>query len=215
MRTLTRNNAPPSFTRPGRADSPLIAGEAGTGKSTTFAAIREGLEAEGYHVIGQSHTNKVVQAMRADGFDHAATVTSELMRLDNWRGDPWNRRTVIMVDEFAQLSTGQLAALFGHAARSGAKIIGAGDDKQFASIERGGLFNVLKAEHGAAELHSIYRVKDAEQKAAFNAMHEGDFKTGLGILTGKARSIGRKGRRKAGLRSSANGPTTAPPSRAS
>jgi Ti-type conjugative transfer relaxase TraA len=167
-------------TGPGRFA--LIAGEAGTGKSTTFAAIREGLEAEGYHVIGQSHTNKVVQAMRADGFDNAATVTGELMRLDNGRGDPWNRRTVIMVDEFAQLSTAQLAGLFGHAARSGAKIIGAGDDKQFASIERGGLFNVLKAEHGAAELHSIYRVKDADQKAAFNAMHEGDFKTGLGIF---------------------------------
>jgi Ti-type conjugative transfer relaxase TraA len=167
-------------TGPGRFA--LIAGEAGTGKSTTFAAIREGLEAEGYRVIGQSHTNKVVQAMRADGFDHAATVTGELMRLDNGRGDPWNSRTVIMVDEFAQLSTAQEAGLFSHAARSGAKIIGAGDDKQFASIERGGLFNVLKAEHGAAELHSIYRVKDAEQKAAFNAMHEGDFKTGLGIF---------------------------------
>jgi hypothetical protein len=63
-----------------------------------------------------------------------------------------------------------------------AKIIGAGDDKQFASIERGGLFNVLKAEHGAAELHSIYRVKDADQKTAMNAMHEGDFKTGLAIF---------------------------------
>ena len=94
-------------TGPGRFA--LIAGEAGTGKSTTFAAIREGLEADGYHVIGQSHTNKVVQAMRADGFDNAATVTGELMRLDNGRGDPWNRRTVIMVDEFAQLSTAQLA----------------------------------------------------------------------------------------------------------
>lgn len=140
------------------------------------------MEAEGYHVIGQSHTNKVVQAMRADGFDHATTVTGELMRLDNGRGDPWNSRTVIMVDEFAQLSTAQKAGLFGHAARSGAKIIGAGDDKQFSSIERGGLFNVLKAEHGAAELHSIYRVKDEAQKQAFNAMHEGDFKTGLGIL---------------------------------
>jgi Ti-type conjugative transfer relaxase TraA len=167
-------------TGPGRFA--LIAGEAGTGKSTTFAAIREGLEADGYHVIGQSHTNKVVQAMRADGFDNAATVTGELMRLDNGRGDPWNSRTVIMVDEFAQLSTAQEAALFRHANRSGAKIIGAGDDKQFASIERGGLFNILKAEHGAAELHSIYRVKDADQKTAMNAMHKGDFTTGLGIF---------------------------------
>ena len=40
----------------------------------------------------------------------------------------------------------------------------------------------MKAEHGAAELHSIYRVKDADQKAAFNAMYTGDFKTGLGIF---------------------------------
>jgi Ti-type conjugative transfer relaxase TraA len=160
----------------------LIMGEAGTGKSTTLAAIREGYEAEGFHVVGLSHTNKVVQGMSADGFDNVATVTAELGRLEKGRGKPWDARTVVIVDEMAQLSTAQLAALFRQADESGATLRGAGDYRQFASIERGGLFEVLCDEHKAAKLTAIYRVKDEDQKAAFSAMHEGDFQTGLRLL---------------------------------
>lgn len=160
----------------------LIAGEAGTGKSTALSAIREGYEAEGYQVIGLSHTNKVVQGMKADGFDNAPTVAAELWRLDHGRGQPWNSRTVVIIDEMGQLSTAQLAGIMRHADQSGATVRGAGDAKQFASIERGGLFDVLCAEHEASRLTAIYRVKSADEKAAFNAMHSGDFKTGLTIF---------------------------------
>ena len=165
-------------TAPGRIV--LIAGEAGTGKSTTLAAIRDAYDAEGYRVMGLSWTNAVVQDMKAGGFDNASTVAAELMRLDNGRSE-WNPRTVIMVDEAAMLSTKHLARLMQKADASGAKLILAGDDKQLASIERGGMFGALRAAHGAAELHNVYRVADADQKLAFNAMHEGDFRAALEI----------------------------------
>jgi hypothetical protein len=89
---------------------------------------------------------------------------------------------VLIVDEAAMLSSGQLAAVLTKADAAGAKVILAGDDRQLASIERGGMFGVLRRDHGAAELHKVWRVKDDDQRAAFNAMHRRDFKTALGIF---------------------------------
>ena len=57
----------------------------------------------------------------------------------------------------------------------------AGDDKQLASIERGGLFGALKEKYGGTELHEVVRVSDAEQRRAFNLMHQGEFLPALAI----------------------------------
>jgi len=162
----------------------VIAGEAGTGKSATMAAVRDAYEAAGHRVVGMSWTNSVVEDMRRDGFGQAATVSSELFRLE--RGSTqWDARTVLMVDEAAMLSTKHLAAVTAHAEAAGAKLILVGDDRQLASIERGGMFGALKDEHGAAELHSVRRVADADQRAAFNMMHRGEFRPALEIFDGR------------------------------
>ena len=60
----------------------VLAGEAGTGKSTTLAAVRDAYESAGYRVIGMSWTNQVVQNLQRDGFRDATTVAAELYRLD-------------------------------------------------------------------------------------------------------------------------------------
>ena len=121
----------------------VLAGEAGTGKSTTLAAVRDAYEAAGYRVIGMSWTNQVVQNLQQDGFRDATTVAAELYRLD--RGSTrWDSRTVLIVDEAGMLSTKHLAEVTAQARAAGAKLILAGDDKQLASIERGGLFGALK-----------------------------------------------------------------------
>lgn len=159
----------------------MIAGEAGTGKSTTMGAIRDSYEGASYRVIGMAWTNAVVQDMKADGFGEAATIASELMRVDKGVSQ-WNSRTVLMVDEAAMLSTKHLASLMSKAAAAGAKVILTGDDQQLASIERGGMFGALRQEHGAAELHTVRRVSDAEQRRAFNLMHEGKFRPALDIF---------------------------------
>ena len=81
------------------------------------------------------------------------------------------------------LSTKHLAAVTAQARAAGAKLILAGDDKQLASIERGGMFGALKEQHGAAELHEVVRVSDADQRRAFNLMHKGEFLPALSILS--------------------------------
>ncbi|MBV9828311.1 MAG: MobA/MobL family protein [Alphaproteobacteria bacterium] len=162
----------------------VIAGESATGKSTALSVIRDGYEADGYRVIGMAWTNAVVQDMRGAGYRQTTTIASELARLEHG-SSRWDARTVLIVDEAGMLSTRHFACLTAHARSSGAKLILAGDDKQLASIERGGLFGALKEKHGGAELHEVVRVSDAEQKRAFNLMHNGEFLPALAIFAGQ------------------------------
>ena len=113
----------------------VIAGEAGTGKSTTLAAVRDAYEASGYRVIGMAWTNAVVQNLKHDGFRNPTTIAAELRRIEIG-ATQWDDRTVLIVDEAGMLSTKHLAAVTAQARAAGAKLILAGDDKQLASIER-------------------------------------------------------------------------------
>ena len=156
----------------------ILWGEAGTGKSHTIKAVRSVYEKEGFNVVGMAHTNKVVQQMRGDGFGHAATIMAELGALE--RGARvWNKKTVVVVDEAAQVSTALLGRVVAAAEKSGAKLILAGDDAQLGSIERGGLFETLRLKHGAATLEQVQRVKTTAERAAFNKMHKGEFRGAL------------------------------------
>ena len=156
----------------------VLLGEAGTGKSHTLNATRAAYEAEGHKVIGLAWTNDVAQQMRGDGFTHAATIASELKRLERGRTQ-WDSKTVLIVDEAAMIATEHLSKLTAAARQSGTKLILAGDDAQLSSIDRGGIFETLRQTHGAAILKDVQRVKQAEQKTAFGKMHTGEF---LGAL---------------------------------
>jgi hypothetical protein len=156
----------------------ILWGEAGTGKSHTLNATRAAYEAEGRKAIGLAWTNDVAQQMRGDGFARADTIASELKQLENGR-TVWDKKTVLIVDEAAMVATEHLARLAAAARAAGAKLILAGDDKQLGSIERGGMFETLRQTHGAAILKDVQRVKQAEQKAAFGTMHNGEFRQAL------------------------------------
>jgi hypothetical protein len=158
----------------GEAAFAMLLGEAGTGKSYTLKAVRAVYESAEKDVRGLAPTHSVVGQMQGDGFQKTGTVAAALKAMENGRTG-WTRNTVLIVDEAAMLSTKDLAALAAGAREAGAKLILAGDDKQLASIERGGMFETLRQHHGAAVLKEVWRVKDAEQQAAFNKMHEGEF----------------------------------------
>lgn len=167
----------------------LIAGEAGTGKSYTMNAIRQAYEAEGARVIGLSFTNKVIQDLKRDGFNEVRTVAGALQDVGRERAG-WNRRTVLMVDEAAMLSTRDMADLMSAADRAWAKLVLVGDERQLASAyQHGGLFGALCERHAGlvSELTEIRRIRDHApdadgQRRAFNAMHEGRFRDALGIF---------------------------------
>jgi len=162
----------------------IIEGQAGTGKSFTMSAIREAYEANGYRVLGLAPTNAVAQGMKDDGFERARTVHSELFALNNARAQ-WTARTVVMVDEAAMINTRILSQLTAHANAAGAKLILVGDNRQLASIERGGMFEVLKDRHGAAELTEVRRQRQTEDRSASELMAQGKFTSALQLYAQK------------------------------
>ncbi len=152
----------------------LIDGQAGTGKSFTLSAIREAYEVTDYRVVGLAPTNAVAEDLKRDGFRHARTIHSELFALGNGRAR-WDRRTVVIVDEAAMIDTKLMAMLTAHAYANGAKLILAGDDRQLSSIDRGGMFAVLKERYGAAELRQVRRQTKDDDRRATELMAEGNF----------------------------------------
>src|SRR5271170_2807543 len=98
--------------------------------------------------------------MQGDGFTNANTLDSELNGIEEGRTS-WNKKTVVILDEAAMVSTANLAKLAGAAQKAGAKLIIAGDDAQLPSVERGGMFETLRQmKHGAAILTEVQRTKD-------------------------------------------------------
>jgi hypothetical protein len=162
----------------------VIDGQAGTGKSYTMAAIREAYEASGYRVIGLAPTNAVAQDMQRDGFREAGTVHSALFALNNDR-TAWTPRTVVMVDESAMLDTRLMAMVTAHAQHAGAKLILVGDDRQLASIDRGGMFGALKDRHGAAALTEVTRQRADDDRRAASMLAEGSFHDALSMYQAK------------------------------
>lgn len=156
----------------------IVIGRAGTGKSHTLQAVRRAFEAEGRKVIGLAPTNAVVGDLRRDGYRRAATLHRELGALARDPGR-WDRDTVVMVDEAAMVDNAMLAKLLAAVERSGARLILAGDDRQFASVARGGMFSDLVAQHGAAELVTVRRQRQAYQAQASADFARGDILAAL------------------------------------
>jgi Ti-type conjugative transfer relaxase TraA len=162
----------------------LIDGQAGTGKSFTIRAIRQAYEQAGCRVIGLAPTNAVAQDMQRDGFARGATIHSELFALANNR-TAWNSRTVVIVDEAAMIDTKLMMQVTTRAYEAGAKLILVGDDRQLSSIDRGGMFGVLKDKHGAAELTQVRRQGKPDDRRAAEMMAEGNFQSALEIYESK------------------------------
>jgi Ti-type conjugative transfer relaxase TraA len=180
-RTLRPDQAEAFRHATGAGHIKLIEGRAGTGKSYTLAAIRDAHARDGKRVVGLAPTNAVAQDLAADGFADAGTVHSALFRLKNGR-TAWDRDTVVVVDEAAMLDTRVTGELLTAVRQAGAKIILAGDDRQLASIERGGLFSELRQRHGAAEITEVTRQKVEWQRQAARDLAEGRFAEAVGAF---------------------------------
>ena len=156
----------------------LIQGRAGTGKSYTVSAIRDAYERSQYQVVGLAPTNTVARDMAKDGFQQASTVHMALIDLERGRMT-WNKRTVVIVDEAAMLDTPIMDRLTQKVADARAKLILVGDDRQLASVQRGGLFAHATLRYRSAELSEVRRQDLDWQRGASEAFSRGDMLTGL------------------------------------
>ena len=86
---------------------------------------------------------------------------------------------MVMVDEAAMIDNAIMVRLLQAAERAGAKLILAGDDRQFQSVSRGGMFTELVARHGAAELTTVHRQRQAYQARASEDFARGEILAAL------------------------------------
>lgn len=161
----------------------VIEGLAGTGKSHTLNGIREAHERAGWRVIGLAPTNTAADGLRRLGFREGSTVHLELFNQANPNrarfSAPWNRRTLVILDEAAMLDTPTTRRLMDRAAETGAKVIAAGDDRQLGSVERGGMFTALKEQFGSAKITKVRRQDEDWQRQASEDFSEGRVAEGL------------------------------------
>lgn len=162
----------------GEARFALLIGRAGTGKTHTLNPVRHAYEAAGFEVVGLAPTNTVAADLRAAGFQQAATLHRELRAVES-RRRRWGSRTVVIVDEAAMVDSDTMARLFQAVAESGAILRLAGDDRQFESVARGGLFSELVRRHGAVELREVRRQPEAWQARASEQYAAGNIHTAL------------------------------------
>lgn len=161
-------------------DLKVLEAAAGTGKSYMLNAAREAWEREGYHVIGASFTNNVVNALSKDGFSDARTVHALLHAHESGSTKAYvPRDAVIVVDEAGQIDNQLMTRTLKMAEETGSKLVLVGDRRQLESISRGGMFAELSDNIGHASLSEIRRQsRDWDRKAA-EAFSEYRFRDGL------------------------------------
>jgi conjugative relaxase-like TrwC/TraI family protein len=120
----------------------VAVGAAGTGKTFTFDAAREGWEASGYSVFGAALSARAAAELSAGSGIPAMTITRLLNQLDEGRLQ-LDAGCVVVIDESGMVGTRTLDAISRHTTEAGAKLVLAGDTAQLPEIDAGGSFRAM------------------------------------------------------------------------
>jgi ATP-dependent exoDNAse (exonuclease V) alpha subunit len=119
---------------------------AGSGKTSTLSAVREGFEAAGYHVIGAATSGQAAKSLGQGAGVASRTVASLTRRLEH-RREALTSRHVLVLDEGAMSSDADVGKLLAAVEASGAKLVAVGDYRQLGSVGPGGALEALAARH--------------------------------------------------------------------
>jgi conjugative relaxase-like TrwC/TraI family protein len=160
-----------------------LEGIAGTGKTTTLAVIREGVEAEGYKVEGFAPTSRAAQKLAEAGIE-----TSTLQRhLARGEQPDTGERKLYVLDESSLASTRQIHE-FIERLHTSDRVLLVGDTRQHESVEAGRPFAQLQeAGMRTLNLEEIVRQKDPELKQAVEQLARGQVDKAISNLDRQGR----------------------------
>ncbi|WP_252831405.1 AAA family ATPase [Orientia tsutsugamushi] len=156
----------------------VLRGRAGTGKSYVLAKAHKLATNRGQKVIGLAPTHKAVSELSSKGYTEVYTV----------KGFLYNRKKIFMqdrlivVDEAGMVGTKAYAELFRVVRNNNCQLILAGDEKQLASIERGGMFEMLSNIFGSHVLVNIRRQSKNWSREAAMEFAESNILSGITLL---------------------------------
>ncbi|SPR14161.1 conjugal transfer protein TraA [Orientia tsutsugamushi] len=156
----------------------VLRGRAGTGKSYVLIKAHKLATNRGQKVIGLAPTHKAVSELRSKGYTEVYTVKGFLYN----RKKIFIQDSLIVVDEAGMVGTKAYAELFRVVRNNNCQLILAGDEKQLASIERGGMFEMLSNIFGSHVLVNIRRQSKNWSRKAAMEFAESNILSGITLL---------------------------------
>jgi len=151
----------------------VMVGDAGTGKSTSLAAVRQAYESAGFKVVGAALAGKAAAGLQADAGIKSSTI--DRLQFDLERGAvKLDSKTIVIVDEAGMVDSRKMAVLSRAAHEAGAKMILVGDHKQLQPVGAGATFRHLSAAVPAARLQEIGRQREGWAREAVREMSRGE-----------------------------------------
>ncbi len=164
-----------------------LQGLAGSGKTTTLEAIREGAERNGYAVEGFAPTSRAVGQLRDAGIQ-ADSLQGFLARggVERSAGDP-NARHLYMLDESSLASTRQMQSFLEKIGPQD-RVLLVGDTRQHQGVDAGKPFEQMQeAGMRTSQLDQIVRQKDPELLRAVEHLSRNETATGIQLLQQQGR----------------------------
>lgn len=159
-----------------------LQGKAGTGKTTTLAAVREAAEGAGYDVQGFAPTTRAAQLLADSGMP-----TRTLQKFIRQKEEPDAAPRLLVLDESSLASTKQVNEFLSRV-RPEDKVLLVGDVRQHEGVEAGSPFAQL-ARHGmtTAQLGEIVRQKDEPLRGVVENLSVGKIKEAVDDLREQGR----------------------------
>ncbi|SPR14908.1 conjugal transfer protein TraA [Orientia tsutsugamushi] len=156
----------------------VLRGRSGTGKSYVLIKAHKLATNRGQKVIGLAPTHEAVSELRSKGYTEVYTVKGFLYN----RKKIFMQDSLIVVDEAGMVGTKAYAELFRVVRNNNCQLILAGDEKQLASIERGGMFEMLSNIFGSHVLVNIRRQSKNWSRKAAMEFAESNILSGITLL---------------------------------
>ena len=160
----------------------ILRGRAGVGKSHVLGQVALIARASNINVIGLAPTHKAKEALRTSGFEHTDTIKGMLFKLANGRFS-LPKNSLLVVDEAGMIGNDDYQELLRVAATRKCNVILSGDERQLASVQRGGMFEIFAGIYGSSTILDIKRQQASWGKSVAMAFSKGDVRSGISILT--------------------------------
>jgi len=159
----------------------VLIAAAGTGKTFSLDAARDGWQRAGYTVIGCALAATAAQELETGSGIPSSTLASLTGYLDSGEVQ-LHDHVVVVVDEAGMVGTRDIAPLLTAAAAARAKVVLVGDPRQLPEITAGGLLGHLESRRRAITLTENHRQTDPTERTALAELRAGDVNRAVVLL---------------------------------
>lgn len=160
----------------------IIAGKAGTGKTTLMKEVQKGILQGGKEIFAFAPSAEASRGVqRSEGFDNAQTIAALLQNKELQNRLKGN---VLWVDEAGMVGVKDMNHILDIAGEQKARVILTGDTKQHNSVQRGDALRILQSEAGITpvQVSKIQRQKNKAYREAVSFLSKGDVEKGFARL---------------------------------